>query len=160
MLGTVGHAQTPPCKEYAIYKVAFEQLAESYQDTLVIDIKNDRGAFLIPDIAQATEFSESQIGQIDSVLSRPWDASACGGVTDLLKEAHANSPGAIRDTYYRITCSRPVFLSGELAILVFSFTEQNKNNDGGEAVGADALDTYVLEGVQWKRISRQPLSYD
>lgn len=154
-----GFAQYQPCRELDIYKVAFEDLAANYKDTLVIEIKNQRGAFLIDDIGKGMDATETQLKQIDSTLSQSWGRERCAGIEALLKDIHARSPRALKDTYYKIICSQPIFLNEKKAVLLFSFYLKQKSGDGGKPIGADVLDTYVLDEIRWKRTNRQALSF-
>ncbi len=146
------------CREFEIYKVALKEMAATYKDTLVVDIGNVRGPFLLGDIKAVSDFSEDQLENILAVLSKDWDWTKCSGIAELLRELSQQSPPAIKDTYYKITCSQPVFVSDNKAILIFSFSTRSKSREGGKAVGADVLDTYVLEDLKWKRVDRQALS--
>ena len=154
-----GFAQYQPCRELEIYKVALEDLAANYKDTLVIEITNKRGPFLIDDIAKGMDASEVQLKQIDSTLSQSWGREDCSGMETLLKDIHARSPRALKDTYYKIICSQPVFLNEKKAVLLFSFYLKQKSGGGGKPIGADVLDTYVLDQMRWKRTDRQALSF-
>lgn len=155
----IGFGQNQSCSELDIYKVALEDLAANYKDTLVIEISNKRGAFLIGDIGKGIDVSEEQLKQIDSTLSQSWGKKDCAGMETLLKNIHTSSPRAIKDTYYKIICSQPVFLNEEKAVLLFSFYLKQKSGGGGKPIGADVLDTYVLDEIRWIRTNRQALSF-
>ena len=163
LLSIIAYGQQEPysqssCREYEIYKVAFEDMAANYKDTLVVEINNVRGPFLLGDIKAVSDFSEGQLEHIHEVLSKDWEWRECSGITELLRDLSEQSPPAIKDTYYKITCSQPVFVSDSIAVLIFSFSTQRKSREGGKAMGADVLDTYVLDNLKWKRADRQALS--
>lgn len=146
------------CKEYEIYQVAFEDLALNYKDTLVIDIRNDRVPLLINDIKKVSNLSEAQLEHVVEIVSRDWDWTQCPKIQDLLQDVRSNSPSPIGETYYKITCSQPIFVSETKALLIFSFSTNDHNNEEGKAIGADALDIYVLDDLKWKRVDRKALS--
>ena len=159
LFGPYLQGQIDSCKESEIYKVAFQDLLENYQDTLVVQIRNGGSTFLIEDINQVSTLTESQLSQVKKVMSSPWDGTSCPDIPDLLKMVNTDNRRALKDSYKIITCSQPIFISESKALLVFSFATRNKNSQGGKAIGADVLDTYILVDMKWIRENRQALSF-
>jgi hypothetical protein len=159
LFGSYLQGQIEPCKESEIYKVAFQDLLENYQDTLVVQIRNGGSSFLVEDINQVSALTESQLNQVKKVLSSPWDGTSCPDIPDLLEMVNSDNRRALKDSYKTITCSQPIFISESKALLVFSFATRNKNSQGRKAIGAAVLDTYILENMKWIRENRQALSW-